>query len=386
MKRKWIGAVSCFIIIAGLLVGCGNKAPVAGSSAGVDYNQYLSSPGYYACTDNAWYILSGNQIYFLDSELKAPMTVLCSKPDCNHSDPSVCSSYLPTGSFEISAWNNTLYYLTMPLGGGLVLNQMGPDGQDRKEIKNLLPDAVNYFYTSLVGEGHLVLNFVESTIDGDISTLYLVSLSDPDSEPVAVFSNKEQVQDASKLPEDAPQAYAKLCTDDWVYYQLEEGPKDAKTYALMAYCISTGETKKLAEDGFSITDALAQREDSLYWFDAGNTLKKIELSSGETSVVGEISAEGKLYGTFDDRYLYLTGSDSASKEESALLVLDYDGSEVQRISCAQLGFSVGYAFSSEDKVFFFNSSNFDTLDPVCWVDKSELAEGKAEFHLLQAAE
>lgn len=383
--KKWIGIIISSVMIAGLLAGCGDQTPAKDATAGVDYNQYLSCPGYFACTDEAWYVLSGNQLYFLDSGLKAPLSVLCSKPDCNHSDPAVCSSYLPTGAFEIFAWNNTLYYLTMPVGGGLVLNQMGPDGQDRKEVKNLLPDAINYYYTSLTGCGHLALNFVESTIDGDISTLYLISLSDSDHEPVAVFSNKEQVQDANTLAEDAPQACAKLCTDDWLYYQLAEGPKEARTYALMAYCISSGETKKLVEDGFSMTDGLTQKGDSLYWFDTTKTLKKIELSTGEISAVAEISVEEDMSGVFDDRYLYLSGGVSAPNEESFLVVYDYEGNEVQQISCAELGGSAGYAFSSESKVFFFNSSKFGKIDPVCWVDKNELSEGKAEFHLLQAA-
>ena len=47
-------AVLCIVLM--LLTGCGVQKTPTPSSDGVDYNQYLNSPGYYACTDTAWYI------------------------------------------------------------------------------------------------------------------------------------------------------------------------------------------------------------------------------------------------------------------------------------------------------------------------------------------
>ena len=89
----------CMFMLLSLLCACGNSASTPpAASDGKDYNQYLNSPGYYACTDSAWYSCPGSQIYFLDAGLESPLHPLCAKADCNHNDRETCSSYLPSGA------------------------------------------------------------------------------------------------------------------------------------------------------------------------------------------------------------------------------------------------------------------------------------------------
>ena len=84
----------------------------------------------------------------------------------------------------------------------------------------------------------------------------------------------------------------------------------------------------------------------------------------------------------DEQYLYLCTSDDAAQAE--LVVYDFEGNEVQRIACADLGTPLAYAFSDSNKVFF-HSSVLGEHAPICWLDKDALASGKAEFHLIPEA-
>ena len=106
-------------------------------------------------------------------------------------------------------------------------------------------------------------------------------------------------------------------------------------------------------------------------------LSRLDLDSGETSLVREFSVAQNVWGTLDDRFLYILGGTDAATAEVA--VYDFDGNELQRLSCTDLGTPLGYAFSSGDKVFF-HSNVLGEHDPICWADKNELEQGKAVFH------
>ena len=72
--HRQILAVICMFMM--LLTGCGAQATPTPSHHGVDDNQYLNSPGYYACTDTAWYICPQTQIYFLEAGLESPVSAI----------------------------------------------------------------------------------------------------------------------------------------------------------------------------------------------------------------------------------------------------------------------------------------------------------------------
>ena len=56
---------------------------------------------------------------------------------------------------------------------------MGLDGQDRKVLVNLFPGANNYSYVADGGGSYLTVALSEYTVNGDVTTLYLISLADP---------------------------------------------------------------------------------------------------------------------------------------------------------------------------------------------------------------
>ena len=368
-----------------LLTGCGTHTTSTPSSDGVDYNQYLNSPGYYACTDTAWYICPQTQIYFLEAGLESPVQLLCFKADCDHNDRQTCSSYLPSGAYSIFGWHNTLYYLRGSIEHtGIDLYQMDPDGQGRKLLTNLFHGVSNYSYSPYIGGGYLTVNLSEYTVNGDATTLYLISFAQPQEEPRVLFTNMDEASAGNGNLEEVSTPYVMHVSEDWVFYVVTSGPVDHRSDALYGYQIATGETKLLVEDQMQFEGDLSPVADELYWYDSFDddcgVLRRIDLTTGDTTTVCEIPTEENMWGSMDDKFLYILGGDDA--ETAELVVYDFDGTELQRLSCAELGTPLGYAFSSADKVFF-HSSVLGEHDPICWVDRNKLEQGKAEFHLIE---
>ena len=379
--RKILSVLLIYSFSLVLLSSCGGKPEQEDTPSSTDFNQYLNSQSFYGCTDRGWYIWNNEQIYFLDDGLTATPTVLCAKADCSHTDPNTCSSYLSNG---IYASNNTLYYLNMPQDGkGIDLCQMGSDGQDRKVLSNLLPEADNYSYVANGGGGYLTVALSEYTVNGDVTTLYLISLADPTAEPAVLFSNEEQVVAAQGDTSQIPRPYVMHVGEEWVFYNVESGPTGQRSNSLYGYEIATGETKLLVKDTFFIGGDLSPVGNTLYWYDTdGSTygrLNQINLESGAITLVRDIAIGADMWGTLDDKYLYVSGGSAA--EPADLVVYDFEGNELQRLSCEGLGMPISYAFSDDSKVVFRSFDLGQTM-PVCCVDKAELAEGKAEFHLI----
>ena len=86
-----------------------------------------------------------------------------------------------------------------------------------------------------------------------------------------------------------------------------------------------------------------------------------------------------VWGTMDDKYLYVSGGSGADPAE--LTIYDFEGDELQSFSCEELGIPITYAFSNDSKVVFRRYDQGTTM-PACWVDKDKLAQGKAEFHII----
>ena len=384
--RKAIDILLICCLALAFLSSCGDKAGQDVTLSSTDFNQYLNCQGTYGCTDQGWYIKPYEQLYYLASDLKSPPVILCARADCDHSDPQTCTSYLTEGSYGIYAWNNMLYYLCMPLGhDGIDLYQMGLDGQDRKVLVNLFPGANNYSYVANGGGGYLTVALSEYTVNGDVTTLYLISLADPTAEPAVLFSNAEQVEAALGDTSQIPRPYVMHVGEEWVFYNVESGPTGSRSNSLYGYEIATGETKLLVEDTFFIGGDLSPVGDVLYWYDTdGSTygqLNKIDLENGAITLVQDIPIGADVWGTLDDKYLYVSGGSAA--EPADLVVYDFEGNELQRLSCEELGMPISYAFSDDSKVVF-RSFDLGQMMPVCWVDKDKLAEGKAEFHLIEA--
>ena len=98
-------------------------------------------------------------------------------------------------------------------------------------------------------------------------------------------------------------------------------------------------------------------------------------------MVAEIPITEDVWGVMDNKYLYVSGGSGVDPAE--LAIYDFEGNEVQRLSCQELGMPIGYAFSNDSKVVF-RRYDLGAMMPVCWVDKDQLAQGKAEFHMIES--
>lgn len=383
--KRFLQILLFFGIFTFFFTSCTEKKALVAESDVTDFNQYVKSQGIYACTDHGWYMIPREQVYYLSPDLTHVPTLLCAKADCDHGSPDTCSSYLTRSSYNLFAWNNMLYYPCMPMGhDGIDLYQMGLDGQDRKVLANLFPGANDYSMITDGGNGYLTVALSEYTVNGDVTTLYLISLADPAAEPAVLFSNEEQVLAAQGDTSQIPRPYVMHVGEDWVFYNVESGPTGARSNSLYGYEMDTGETKLLVEDTFFIGGDLSPVGDTLYWYDTDGTtygrLNKIDLESGAITLVQDIPIGTDVWGTLDNKYLYVSGGSAA--EPADLAVYDFEGNEVQRLSCGELGMPIAYAFSDGSRVVF-RTYDVGEMMPVCWVDKDKLAEGKAEFHLIE---
>ena len=295
-----------------------------------------------------------------------------------HNDPGECTSYLTTGSYSIYAWNNELYYLGLTSDlSALELYKMNLHGQDRVRVTTLKLDTTSYFYTMSAGCGCFTINYTDTTINGDVTTLYLYSFEEPEADPIILFSNRAYVEEQSVPPEEVPKPYPVHLGEDWVLYSVQQGSIGAKKELLYAYQISTGGTK-LLEDGFSTGDDVAIKENRLYWYDQGGKLYQIDLASGESVLLCEMAVGEQVYGVCDDQWLYIIGG--TDPDQAELVIYDYEGNEVQRLSCAELGCTLGYAFSTRDRVYFRNSGLLGSVEPVCYIKKADIGTGSAKFY------
>ena len=110
----------------------------------------------------------------------------------------------------------------------------------------------------------------------------------------------------------------------------------------------------MVEDDFFIGGDLSPVGNTLYWYDTdGYTfgrLNQIDLNTGETTMVAEIPITEDVWGSMDDKYLYVSGGNETTPAE--LAIYDFEGNEVQRLSCEMLGMPISYAFSNDSKVVF----------------------------------
>ena len=174
---------------------------------------------------------------------------------------------------------------------------------------------------------------------------------------------------------------------DWVFYSVELGPSGACSNSLYGYEVATGETTLLVEDDFFIGGDLSPVGDTLYWYDTDGCtfgrLNQIDLTTGETTMVSEIPIAADVWGSMDNQYLYVSGGSGTDPAE--LAIYEFEGNQVQRLSCQELGMPIGYAFSNDSKVVF-RRYDLGAMMPVCWLDKDQLAQGKAKFHIIEPEE
>ena len=130
MKNKIL--IVCIVICISL-TGCGEKKQ---EDYGEEYNQMQDAQNFSAlqeaaATENGFYVIQDNCIYFIDS--KSGKTVpLCGKPNCKHKDNS-CNAYLRV-AHKIQVYDGNIYVVARGVEERTEsLYRMSLDGSKRED-------------------------------------------------------------------------------------------------------------------------------------------------------------------------------------------------------------------------------------------------------------
>ena len=354
--RKLICAALAGTLLCTALTGCGSQ-PVVEKDP-IDYNQYVNAHGSVALTSENCAFLQDMRLYTLDPDVSAPLAPLCADENCTHSAPT-CSAWLD--ALCIGAWEDMIYYVAADNGGRIGLYCMDDQGRERRLVKELtsLSDwNANCSYQICCGV--LAVNYWDAE---DKRSVYVCSLDD-DSQPECVFG-----ADEDEMSND----YIGLeLREGWIFaYARAEG---SDTLALWGMALTTGE-KRLFDADVPLTARPALRGDSVVWYVAGEGAYSAPLDGSEPAKLFYTSSSETEYGVFDDLYLYLIDPIAGNE----MYVIDSTGRTVQTIDEDFLPY---FLASTADKVFFADAHTHDTR-PQYWLDKTQLASGSAEVHVIE---
>lgn len=366
--KKFISCLLAFLLSVPLMA-CHDDAKDR-DSLGIDYNQYVSGNGFYAYTDTAWlYYDSGMPIQFIDAELSQPFEVMCAKPNCRHNSLD-CSAYVNTAG--IYAWNNHLYYLSDANNGNHRLYEMEIGGENRRQLYAIdeMSELQSYGYTYRIQAGYLLLDLVRYDVSTSYDTLYLYPLKDGENTPVTIFEETENQE-----------LIVFYLRDGWVFYSVREDEKQT----LYGYKISTQETK-LLHDNWQSTNAISLKENTLYFSKDAEKLCKLDLDSGEiTEFEPQLEEAGGAFNysvAYDDQYFYLMTAESVnSYGKPGLFIYTYEGELKQFIPYVD-GQILSYCMTGPD-VSLFNAPQTRDYTPICYLNKADIEEGKAQFHFFE---
>ena len=158
MKKKYLIVLSAILLLSG---GCSSSGEnieqtteqERAKTVDVDKlysanKEYLAQPywnqacDYIKKTDNGYYFIDGNLLYFWDSAVQG--TVVCSAPNCDHQG-SYCNAYIGSYGDEnqygfvktgMEIYNDHIYMLGYEMGGVMdfYIYQISMDGSEREKL------------------------------------------------------------------------------------------------------------------------------------------------------------------------------------------------------------------------------------------------------------
>lgn len=376
------------LILCALLSGCGGSGTgggSGGSSGGeagtVDYNLYINEIGYVGYTEGAIIIGGSGAFTYLPLSLEQGETSICTKADCTHRNPNTCSAFVDADGGYISVWQDQIYYLDAGLG----LYRMELDGTGRTEIRALemTQGLTSYSFSYKMYNGWLALKVTDYETDSELSTCYLVPLEDAAAEPIVL-----RTIDTAEEPGWSMSAFDIWVFDDFAFYLYMNW--EAGEYQLCNYRLSTGETTLLSEQW----DGLRQvtwRDGRLYYLKDGVELGWLDPETGAQTVVAEaLQPEATAYGgAFDDQYIYVQypaedgEAGGASSVEPGVYVYDYEGNFLQYVHYLEGMEQIAALIATPEYMFYttFPPVSYASVQfpPVCYLERTALADGTAEF-------
>ncbi len=370
--RAGICALLLLLPVVMSLSACGTEGKDPGK---IDYNQYIYSHGRTAYTENSYIFMSrGGKVSALEPTLSAPLTPLCLRPECTHTD-NTCSAYLDTDS--VFASGDALYYIGMDDTGRYGVYRADLTGGGRKCIRKLpMLDQGGIGFTYRIYGDHLALAVTRWSKDTKSDMIYLADLSDPNSEIELILGGEDNTQTSYGTVE---------LRDGWLF--VDACQRSTKTYSLIGYNMEKGESRTIVED-WNPYSWIALRGDILYWFAPGDGFYSISLESGEITKYRDCDPVVEMgSGRYDDQYVYFTNMIPVIERERTVpenklgvYIYNYEGEQIQYIPAAEVPGNPLFLLPTEDYVFFYDAKG--AIMPKWYLKKAEIARGEAVFHTL----
>lgn len=370
-----------FLLLAGCVTITHNTettAPPLNSSS--EYNQYTCTHGIWAQAQDGYYILTDNKrtsdsdamsyLYFMDHDLNcAP---LCGRPECDHQNAD-CDAFIDTAA--IYYYKDHLYYISTSEFGKRGIYQMTLTGQERRLVQSLdfLNSSESYGLSTKKCGPDLVVNYEAPDITtGNNQVVYLTSLEN-DEPPTPIFGELGGEDATSYTPWTAKYP--------WLFVL---GAKTELGYEVWGYNVETQERRFIFDFwNTNVVDIYAS-ETEMDWFLMGDGFYRYDLVTEETKKLRDADPAVELGGgAYDDQYVYLynatKGIDDMGivpADQRGLHIYDRDGNRLAFVSADGLKFQPSYAFSTVDRVFFYDFSSLNRI-PCYYIEKEKIPTGEA---------
>ena len=177
--------IAAYILLCVCLTGCGGTNQ---KDYGENYNQEQDAQNFSmirnaAATENGFYVLQDQYVYFIDKKSKKAVP-LCGKPNCKHKDNSCNAHFTHPENIQVYAGN--LYVVA---GGSEELTcslyRISLDGSQREELKVLFrydsgDSGCSLDFTIHRGYGYMAVNWMQKDREKKTQTLYQIPLDSSD--------------------------------------------------------------------------------------------------------------------------------------------------------------------------------------------------------------
>lgn len=371
-RRARVCALLLLLPVVMSLSACGTEGKDPGK---IDYNQYIYGHGRTAYTENSYIFMSrGGKVSALEPTLSAPLTPLCLRPECTHTD-NTCSAYLDTDS--VFASGDALYYLAQDENREYGVYRADLNGGRRKCIRKLpILDQGGIGFAHRIYGDHLAIELTRWSKDAESSAIYLADLTDPNSELQLVLGGEDNTQTVYSGIE---------LRDGWLFSLAKD--RGAETCSLVGYDLEEGAARTIVEEWFP-QNHIALSGDDLYWFTPGGGFYSISLESGEITKYRSCDPVVEMgSGVYDDRYIYFNNMIPALYQEQevpedklGVYIYNYEGEQIQYIPAAEVPGNPLVLLPTADYVFFYDAKG--AIMPKWYLKKAEIARGEAVFHTL----
>lgn len=373
MKKRLLAAALAAVLTLSL-AACGNnnsaKLPnisggdtsVLGTDFQKDMNQSTSLDISSICeTKDGYYFQYNCMVYYVDKET-GDSTVLCGKPDCDHTHSEGkwdCNAFV-SADF-LTYYNGKLYYNhgNYVLENGSYVNKgerlfsMNLDGTEHDVVQDLdfVPGGdTNSFVTApMIHRGNVYFSYS--------GALYTAELG-ADIEDATLIYGEQKADDGSMIVNPHEMYYELLADGDLIYFMAKNVRQADGTYkdTLYSYDPQADKLDKIWQvpeesdvgawdtTGVSVSQWYVSNG-YIYFYLSGNDIWYTELSTGETNKLIDLNLEAGA-ATFSNEYIAVvnkeyngftsfTGESSVTGGDT-LYVYDYNGKLVNEISLKQI--------------------------------------------------